>query len=597
MAIERHKINEFSLPNIDKLLYSPLFLGAQCCCMKLYQMLATLACWSFCLSWSQGQVPMWNNQGAVVSIGDSAVVWVGGDLLNDQTGEMDHHGALYVTGNWTNNANNEAFRPGGEGRVHLRGTTPVIGGQSITRFYDLHLEQSGTATAEIDVYIDGYLRLYTQAFFVDTHTVYVYHTALDAVQHTLGNQWGWVGSEAQGGLWRATDTTAAYWYPMGSNRGTSRFRPVQVRPSANAPSAFKVRLVNNDASLDGYDRTRRTYDICALQPDYYHRIGRPLGSAAARLTFYYNNNTDGDWGAIARWTNAQQWDSIQTTVAGNDPVYTLNTLTTINPITQFLPDPMVLAQQSPEATLTAAPNPICADETTTLTAASTGIGFDRYDFYADGQLVQSSASDTYTWRPAQTGTLPLWVVGAFAACGDQSDTIDLTVFDSVVAVISNDTIILAGTAAELRASGGDFYRWLPDTALGCDICPTTTAQPNQSLRYQVEVQNLDGCADTASVWVEVRPSIDDVLFIPNVLTPNNDGFNDTWFIRNIALFPDNTVTIINRWGDVVFSATNYRNNWTGTYSGGPLPAGTYYYVLDVGNSLGIFKGALTIIRE
>lgn len=545
---------------------------------------------------SYGQTPMWHNQGALAIL-DSAIIYVQGDFLNDRNGEIDNQSALYVEGNWTNNAFNEAFRSQGKGIVHLWGTTPTIGGQSITRFYDLRLEQHGTASATLDVYVDGFLRLNTQAFFVDTHTVYIYNTDLEAVTHRLGTQWGYVSSEDQGGLYRATDSTAAYWYPVGSNRGTPRFRPVRLRPNNSSPAAFQVGFVNDDPSTDSYDRSRRAYALCAIQPNYYHRIQRPISNTPAQVTLYYDAVIDGTWNALAQWTTAQRWDSTQAATAALNPTYNLNALTSIGFVQQFNPDPVALAERSPTVSLTATPDPICADEVATLTATSSGQSFDRYDFYVNGRLIQSTASATYTLTQPLSGQLPLWVVGALAECGDESDTTYLTVYDSVAATISNDTIILAGTVAELRAGGGDFYAWTPDSALVCDICPTTLARPSQSLRYYVEVQNMDGCSDTASVWVDVRATIDDVLFVPNVLTPNGDGYNDAWFIRNLDQFPNNRVTIINRWGDIVYRATNYRNNWEGTYSGGPLPAGTYYYVLDVGDALGIFKGALTIIRE
>ena len=51
------------------------------------------------------------------------------------------------------------------------------------------------------------------------------------------------------------------------------------------------------------------------------------------------------------------------------------------------------------------------------------------------------------------------------------------------------------------------------------------------------------------------------LIIPNVISPNNDGINDFFEIENI---PENTeVIILNRWGNVVFSSSDYQNNWNG----------------------------------
>ena len=93
-------------------------------------------------------------------------------------------------------------------------------------------------------------------------------------------------------------------------------------------------------------------------------------------------------------------------------------------------------------------------------------------------------------------------------------------------------------------------------------------------------------------------------FVADVLTPNNDGYNDKWII----LRPSNVkvgVTIFNRWGQVVYKNADYKNDWDGRstngFSGNMLPAGTYYYVVELsgGNitSKDIRKGYITLIRN
>jgi gliding motility-associated-like protein len=86
------------------------------------------------------------------------------------------------------------------------------------------------------------------------------------------------------------------------------------------------------------------------------------------------------------------------------------------------------------------------------------------------------------------------------------------------------------------------------------------------------------------------------LFIPNLYTPNGDGTNDTFEIRGIELFAENELVIVNRWGNEVFKANNYQNNWTGE----GLNEGTYFYVLKVKESAGtdwqVFKGYITLVR-
>jgi gliding motility-associated-like protein len=64
--------------------------------------------------------------------------------------------------------------------------------------------------------------------------------------------------------------------------------------------------------------------------------------------------------------------------------------------------------------------------------------------------------------------------------------------------------------------------------------------------------------------------------LPNVISPNGDGINDLFEIKNL---PENTeVIILNRWGNVVFSSANYQNNWGGKdTSGKELVDGVYTY--------------------
>jgi gliding motility-associated-like protein len=101
--------------------------------------------------------------------------------------------------------------------------------------------------------------------------------------------------------------------------------------------------------------------------------------------------------------------------------------------------------------------------------------------------------------------------------------------------------------------------------------------------------------DTAIVVVNVECFID--LYIPEGFSPNGDGVNDTFTILGLEDYPNNQLTVFNRWGHKVFEAKNYQNNWDGrseaalTIGDDLLPKGTYYYVLDIGEKKPI-KGFL-----
>ncbi|HET9488069.1 MAG TPA: gliding motility-associated C-terminal domain-containing protein, partial [Chryseosolibacter sp.] len=107
-------------------------------------------------------------------------------------------------------------------------------------------------------------------------------------------------------------------------------------------------------------------------------------------------------------------------------------------------------------------------------------------------------------------------------------------------------------------------------------------------RYQVQVMDSIGCV----VNLIARVPMDRDLFIPNVFTPNGDGSNDLFFIRNLPQVPTvNQLIISNRWGKEVFAAKNYQNNW----DGGGAADGIYFYRLQVGDNDAL-TGWVEIIR-
>ncbi len=109
--------------------------------------------------------------------------------------------------------------------------------------------------------------------------------------------------------------------------------------------------------------------------------------------------------------------------------------------------------------------------------------------------------------------------------------------------------------------------------------------------YSVEVSK-NGCASSKSFSITVI----DRVGIANLITPNGDGFNDRWEIFHIEKLRPCNVSVYDRSGVVVYSDSDYLNDWTGTYKGKPLPEGTYYYILKCDKETNIRKGAITIMR-
>ena len=89
------------------------------------------------------------------------------------------------------------------------------------------------------------------------------------------------------------------------------------------------------------------------------------------------------------------------------------------------------------------------------------------------------------------------------------------------------------------------------------------------------------------------------LFIPGGFSPNNDGTNDLFVIRNTNN-KKVTVEIFNRWGNIVYKSSEYQNDWNGKCTEGlclgqDLPPGTYFYVIIV-DSKDKYTGYITLNR-
>jgi gliding motility-associated-like protein len=82
--------------------------------------------------------------------------------------------------------------------------------------------------------------------------------------------------------------------------------------------------------------------------------------------------------------------------------------------------------------------------------------------------------------------------------------------------------------------------------------------------------------------------------IPTVMTPNFDGINDSFEIKYIENYPDNQIVILDRRGRVLFSASNYKNDWIAD----GVPNGVYAYriIIKFGSECKIYRGDITILR-
>ncbi|MGI4739906.1 MAG: gliding motility-associated C-terminal domain-containing protein [Janthinobacterium lividum] len=262
------------------------------------------------------------------------------------------------------------------------------------------------------------------------------------------------------------------------------------------------------------------------------------------------------------------------------------------------------ATTPPTLAIAGQPNaPVCPGEPLTFSIASvTGAGpTPTYQWQVNGNDVAGATTPVFTsttLRDGQTVTLRLRTTDT---CGQPATVVSsgvaVRILPPVVVNAGPDKEILAGSSVTLEGTADGTYpvTWTP--ALGLTIPPSNPLRPEAAPLVTTTYTlsgGVGGCASSDQVTVTVRPAIR----IPNAFTPNGDGHDDTWQIEFIEQFPDNTVNVFNRWGNKIFSATNYSraNEWRGDINGQPAPVGTYYYVVVTKGPLGrSYAGSITIL--
>ncbi|MEZ4922320.1 MAG: gliding motility-associated C-terminal domain-containing protein [Crocinitomicaceae bacterium] len=166
-----------------------------------------------------------------------------------------------------------------------------------------------------------------------------------------------------------------------------------------------------------------------------------------------------------------------------------------------------------------------------------------------------------------------------------------------VEMFSNQTEIIGGSPTSNDATYHT-YAWIPSTYLDDSTAANPSiVKPQASGYYFVTATDTNGCTAIDSMYLELRPDI----IIPNGISPDGDGKNDTWILDFIDLYPgvDIEIHVYNRWGEPLFATDEgYQDDWGGTTKNGKrLPAGTYYYtiVVDHPDFPEPFTGPITIM--
>ncbi len=326
----------------------------------------------------------------------------------------------------------------------------------------------------------------------------------------------------------------------------------------------------------------------------------------------YNNSgiltLQGDTGKIIYWqysTDGYNWNIINDTSQSQNYL-NLATTTYFRAFVQsglcpggYSDSTIVTVDMPSVAGKTLRDTTVCLENNNGLLTASGFLGQITNWEYSDdsGQtwITINSTNDTMLFSNLNQTRIYRYIVQNGVCPVDTAIEARVFVYKFNGASAQTDTTISLGSSVSVFADGGVNYAWFPNYNASDTTAQTMTVSPLETTQYNVIVYDVNGCMDTAVVLITVIRDYN--VQISNVLTPNGDGYNDYWYIGNIENYPQNEVTIFNRFGKVLYTKTGYNNEWDGTYNGNKLPDGTYFYVIKFTDSNISFKGDINIINS
>lgn len=565
---------------------------------------------TFSLHYAGAQIFFSN--GATVQINSGAVVHSNGGMEIINSSAFVNDGDLTVTKNSTfpspgnfelnSSANvsgdgifqveqdwiNDATFSGNNGTVELFGDTEQFitsTNGTITTFNNLTLTGTGIGNdrkktllnVNANTGANGILTINDRELSTDVNSFFVLNSSSAAVtNNTTPGSEGFVSSLAPGVLSRETNSTSVYLFPTGSSVGTTRYRPIEVTPTAVAGNTYTVRMINNDPNTDGFNRSVNDGIMCELNPIYYHAIQRSAGATSADIKMFYINAADGSWNGMAHWRNTNtMWNDMSTMTYGTSGVF--NTVNRSAWLFANPGDPYVLTNPSPVAPVISCPV-VCENSNDNLfTATGTTTDY-NWTLPSSGSISGGQGNDSVTvnWTTG-TGYVYVEAVDPVSGCTSLPDSCLVTVlpapdasFDYASSGTFNENIIFTD-----QSTGATNWEWyFGDGSSSSSQNPVYLYDSTGTFNVSLVVTNAAGCSDSITVQIFVGG-----IIIPNVFSPNSDQINDLFFI-NAGGLSEYKLSIFDRWGILMFESTDINQGWDGKNLNNKIcPDGTYYYIL------------------
>jgi gliding motility-associated-like protein len=233
---------------------------------------------------------------------------------------------------------------------------------------------------------------------------------------------------------------------------------------------------------------------------------------------------------------------------------------------------------------------ICTGDALTLTATT---GFANYTWYHNGTQTGNGPENTLSVDKA--GNYTVQVTTTYGCGSGTSEKVTVEVIPYPTKPVITADGLSNGEVWRRTGMGIVFevsnkidtliYQWYHNGSVISggqgEALSLTALRLTDAGIYTVTARTQKAGCSTESDNAELKMRED--VYVPRLVTPNNDNENDDLNIKGLEIYPHNELIIINRWGNEVFRSRDYVN---GTWKGDNLPDGTYFYKLRLRESNG-----------
>jgi gliding motility-associated-like protein len=253
-------------------------------------------------------------------------------------------------------------------------------------------------------------------------------------------------------------------------------------------------------------------------------------------------------------------------------------------------DSIKLFVQQPPTAIAYMNDTICRGTTVTLYAEG-----GKYYQWSPSNYLDNSVVDQVKSTPDSTIQ---YIINVSNDCFSDDTIVTVYVNQLPKANAGSDITIYRNESTNLSASGGISYSWFPSELVQNPEGAITNAAPLFTTNYSVMVTDINGCIayDTVLVSVEANSKI----IVPTAFSPDGNGVNDIFRIsKTLNIERLITFEVYDRWGILIFSTTDIKSGWDGTYNNSEQPIGSYTWLvkaLDYDGGNVTRTGIVTLLR-